>query len=650
MLPTVGVGLEEVSQAVADLNTFTGRTGPGLEALATHMLKAGISGKTAGSVFHSFNVTGDAQFEVLEKLNRAQKALGPSTEAIAQRVGAYKADMDALGLSMDQQIALAGVSLRQGIRMDRALTQLKDGTGGWGEKINESVGALTDQSVSIEASYNAGETWLQRIQQMTNNVTKMLVPVGDSVSMMGDMGQAALGMGVIFPGVGTKIVTAAKSVATAAKGMWGALTGVGLVVAAGAALYAWRDKVAGAFASVIEMAGNFIASLLGKAHALAGALGMEGLQGKILEAANAVQQAAGDAAEGLRSYAASFEEPIDNTDALSVGMVGAKGSTESFRGKLEELATTADDVSKKSIKPLSTNTTVLEDRIREAKEETTRFINELIGGQGLVGAYQLSMSNTDLLATSIGGEFGLTNAFMGMNVVVPDVTRNIDLEKVSTDNAKLATDEWSGSLTDLGSEMVDKFIPGPMNKLGLSMQGIIDKFQGDPGGLKGAFSSFSSMVTPGGLLALGVGLLIGHFDKIIGAVQKLIGWLGNAFGWLGKVFGFGGRRRTESGEAGEQAKQDNRGPDGRGGVGGIPSGTPGNIPGYPGFATGAIVNRPMVANIAEREPEAVIPLSKLKGLFGGPRTIVVKTEAGRELLRFIYDEGADVGDWIGADR
>ena len=83
------------------------------------------------------------------------------------------------------------------------------------------------------------------------------------------------------------------------------------------------------------------------------------------------------------------------------------------------------------------------------------------------------------------------------------------------------------------------------------------------------------------------------------------------------------------------------------------SGSAGGVSGedvLPKLATGGIVTRPLVAQVAEREPEAVIPLSKLKSILGGSRTMIVRTEAGRELLRFIYDEGADVGDWVGVDR
>ena len=79
-----------------------------------------------------------------------------------------------------------------------------------------------------------------------------------------------------------------------------------------------------------------------------------------------------------------------------------------------------------------------------------------------------------------------------------------------------------------------------------------------------------------------------------------------------------------------------------------PSGS-GDSP-LPGLATGGIVTRPTVAHVGEREPEAVIPLSKLRSMIGGNRTIIVQTTSGRELLRFTYEEGADVGDWMGIDR
>ena len=54
------------------------------------------------------------------------------------------------------------------------------------------------------------------------------------------------------------------------------------------------------------------------------------------------------------------------------------------------------------------------------------------------------------------------------------------------------------------------------------------------------------------------------------------------------------------------------------------------------LAEGGIVTRPMLAEIGEREPEAVIPLSKLGGMGGGNKTYVIQLD-GEKLGEFIIN-------------
>jgi len=58
-------------------------------------------------------------------------------------------------------------------------------------------------------------------------------------------------------------------------------------------------------------------------------------------------------------------------------------------------------------------------------------------------------------------------------------------------------------------------------------------------------------------------------------------------------------------------------------------------PSREGLATGGIAMRPMIANIAEREPEAVIPLSKLGSMVGQQMMTIIWEVDGRQMARTI---------------
>ncbi len=75
----------------------------------------------------------------------------------------------------------------------------------------------------------------------------------------------------------------------------------------------------------------------------------------------------------------------------------------------------------------------------------------------------------------------------------------------------------------------------------------------------------------------------------------------------------------------------------------VPKGSPRDISIRPGYVTppsipfqaGGIAMRPMLATIAERQPEAVIPLNKLEGMMGGKKVNIFVELDGRTIARAI---------------
>jgi hypothetical protein len=117
----------------------------------------------------------------------------------------------------------------------------------------------------------------------------------------------------------------------------------------------------------------------------------------------------------------------------------------------------------------------------------------------------------------------------------------------------------------------------------------------------------------------------GAVDRLLAPILTIIDWVRKALDWLGRLFG---AQATASSVPAAPA---------------IPNATISGS-GLPKLATGGIATRPIMADIAETEPEAVIPLSRLPsiiaslgGTAGGPVTIVVELDS-RTLARAVLPE------------
>ncbi len=334
---TVAASNAQISKAIGDLNTHTKRAGPGLEQLATKALKAGLNTDTLGKSIKSFNVTGGEQERLIDKLVTLGQSYGANINQLQTDIGRYKGDLDALGLSMDQQITLAALAQSENQKLRNVVRELEDGTGGWREKLAQAVPALSGVAGATERAYEDGKTWGQSLTELRGKLEGMVGPMSQVAAGAGGLVSGFAAAATAFPGMAGRIVSALKLVTTGSRTMWLSLTGVGLLAAAGAAMWGFRDKVASLLASLIEMVGNGINRLLAIAHGMAEKLGLDSLADGILRAANAVSQGTSDATKALRTYARSFEDeaiPAAREYAGILGSGATGGNSASVTGAL----------------------------------------------------------------------------------------------------------------------------------------------------------------------------------------------------------------------------------------------------------------------------------------------------------------------------
>ena len=225
---------------MGSLNTITGAQGEQLQALTTQFAKSNVSMDAFRTIFAGFNLTADEGAGLMDRLTVAGEAFDVNLGTVASKLGRYKGELDELGLSMDQQIALALHATNEGRSLRDVVKELEAGTGDWRAKVNETVPALEGSAGATERAYEAGRTWRDVLGETTERLKAQVAPYGDIAAGMGSVVTAVTAMGGV-----SKIMTV---VGTAARGMWRGLMGpFGLVLAGIAALGGawalWGDQI-----------------------------------------------------------------------------------------------------------------------------------------------------------------------------------------------------------------------------------------------------------------------------------------------------------------------------------------------------------------------------------------------------------------------
>lgn len=127
--------IDDVSTAIATLNTRTGATGEQLENLSLTMLRLSrMSGaelapmiESTTRLFGDWGIAAGQQIPTLDKLWRASQATGVGVDQLAQQMTVAGAQFRLLGFDFDTTAALLGKFEKEGVNADQVVSTLRMG-------------------------------------------------------------------------------------------------------------------------------------------------------------------------------------------------------------------------------------------------------------------------------------------------------------------------------------------------------------------------------------------------------------------------------------------------------------------------------------------------------------------------------------------
>ena len=157
--------LDEVSTAIADINTRLGLTGKPLQAMAKQMLNlARITEtdvnaviRTSTRLFGDWDVAVEDQAETLDYLYKVSQQTGIGIDRLSDIVTTYGVQMRASGFDMETSIALLGKWEKEGVSAEKMLGGLSMALGRFAKAGLEPEEALRDLMVQIEKAPTVGE-------------------------------------------------------------------------------------------------------------------------------------------------------------------------------------------------------------------------------------------------------------------------------------------------------------------------------------------------------------------------------------------------------------------------------------------------------------------------------------------------------------
>jgi hypothetical protein len=152
-------GADRASQAIADLNTRTGQTGPGLQELATQVLtlsritKTDLTANVAGATraFGDWGIAAAQQADTLDMVFRASQATGIGVDTLLAKLVQYGAPLRQLGFSFEEAAALMGKFEKEGVNAELVLGSLRIALGNFAKEGKNAPRALKDTIDRIQA-------------------------------------------------------------------------------------------------------------------------------------------------------------------------------------------------------------------------------------------------------------------------------------------------------------------------------------------------------------------------------------------------------------------------------------------------------------------------------------------------------------------
>jgi hypothetical protein len=138
------------SQAIAELSTRTGQTGPGLQALATQVLtlsrltKSDLGSTIASTtrLFGDWSIAVDKQAGTLDQLFRASQATGIGVDKLAGQMVQFGAPLRQLGFSFEESAALMASFERDGVNAELVLGSLRRGLSNFAKEGKDAPTAI----------------------------------------------------------------------------------------------------------------------------------------------------------------------------------------------------------------------------------------------------------------------------------------------------------------------------------------------------------------------------------------------------------------------------------------------------------------------------------------------------------------------------
>lgn len=296
----VSQDLGQVGEAIAEVNTRLGLTGPELEEVSKRFLDLAklTGGDVKGSVatvtrvFGDWSVEAQDQARVMDVLFAATQQTGIGMDRLSQLVVQFGAPMRQLGFSLEESIALFGKWEREGVNIETVMAGMRQGLGrmakageepietfqrivdaiknattqmeanniaadAFGTKagpdmaaairegrfeISELVAALGNSEGSIDTAVDGTTRLSERLAMLRNRITGALGPFGELGGAIGgavaSLGPLLFGIGQVTPALG-RMATSLRGVRISLAAVGGAV-GIASVALAGYAIHQQR--------------------------------------------------------------------------------------------------------------------------------------------------------------------------------------------------------------------------------------------------------------------------------------------------------------------------------------------------------------------------------------------------------------------------
>jgi hypothetical protein len=145
----------DVASVIAELDTRTDLAGDGLEAMAEQLLTlsrlmggdAKATTREVTRLFNRFGLSAEESSDMLDLLFRASQASGASVDKLATDVTKNAGALIAMGLSLEQSVALFALFEREGVRAETVVRSLRSGF----QKLSEDGRPLQESLAEVFA-------------------------------------------------------------------------------------------------------------------------------------------------------------------------------------------------------------------------------------------------------------------------------------------------------------------------------------------------------------------------------------------------------------------------------------------------------------------------------------------------------------------